>query len=575
MEERGVDNRAWLAKAEDNEEVRGMEGGQAQGEEEKMSPSCSSSEMEVAVIGSSWLVVEGEEARGMESEGDLARGLESREELVRGMESGEDLGRGMKSGEELARGNESGEELARGIESGEELARGLEIGGELASKVVKYEGTLKITVKQGEDLEKKDFLQKADPYVVVTYGDQKFQSEAVANCLSPVWEYTATLAILPCGPPVVDFQLFDWETLGRAEAMGGVGLPVPLAVSRSGQGDFWLQLEDCTSGRILVETHFTARPEGGDQEDVPGVKPDIGGEVAGDGRYTADGDAVRGVTGLTLRLEMEEERVNVTLVGEDEEDGVDYGDWSHQNDTNAFNSEILVKNRKETDEVYLPETVANMKVLQNTLVTREGNKLFYVNSLEENSCQTNNNKKLINKLSTVVQPSQYLKPELKGEKYIHKLKTDKLRMPPTKDVKILAKVMPYLSTKDKARMVNKCAADVMTALPREAKEAAAVKEALEAEIVKDLAMKSRKKLEAHRAMVEQEVLAGKLAELEAKRQSQLKADVDRKLCMARREEVWQASTEYLHVQGIRDLAEEKKQKTVLARRQQVCRIMIV
>ena len=169
----------------------------------------------------------------------------------------------------------------------------------------------------------------------------------------------------------------------------------------------------------------------------------------------------------------------------------------------------------------------------------------------------------------MVQPSQYLKPESKEEKHIHKLKTEKVRMPSIKDVKMLAKVMPYLSTKDKVRMVNKCAADVMTALPREAKVAAEAKAALEAEIVEDLELKRKKKLEAHRAKVEQEVLAGRLADLEAESQSQLKADVDRKLCVARREEVWQASTEYLHVQGIRDLAEEKRRKTVLARRQQV------
>ena len=86
MEERGVENRAWLALAEDNGEVRGRDGGQGQGEEEKMSPSCSSSEMEVAVVGSSWLVVEGEEARGMESESELARGMESGEEVGNGRE---------------------------------------------------------------------------------------------------------------------------------------------------------------------------------------------------------------------------------------------------------------------------------------------------------------------------------------------------------------------------------------------------------------------------------------------------------------------------------------------------------
>lgn len=537
MEERGVENRAWLALAEDNGEVRGRDGGQGQGEEEKMSPSCSSSEMEVAVVGSSWLVVEGEEARGMESES----------------------------------------ELARGMESGEELASGMGIGGELASKVIKYEGTLKITVKQGEALEKKDFLHKADPYIVVTYGDQKCQSEAVANCLSPVWEYTASLSLLPSGPSLVDFQLFDWDTLGRAEAMGRVGLPLPLAVRRSGQGEFWLQLENCTSGRILVETHFTARPEGGDQEGVPQVEPDTRGEVARDGRDTGDGDTVRGVTRLTLRLEMEEERVNVTLVGEEEEDGENDGDYSHQNEQNAFNSEILVKKRKEADVVDLSETVAiaNIKVLKNTVVPEERNKLFYENSLKENSCETTKNKKPKNGCSAVVhkekmvQPSQYLKPESKEEKHIHKLKTEKVRMPSIKDVKMLAKVMPYLSTKDKVRMVNKCAADVMTALPREAKVAAEAKAALEAEIVEDLELKRKKKLEAHRAKVEQEVLAGRLADLEAESQSQLKADVDRKLCVARREEVWQASTEYLHVQGIRDLAEEKRRKTVLARRQQV------
>merc|ERR1712226_36851 len=49
-----------------------------------------------------------------------------------------------------------------------------------------YVGNLKISITKAKDLEKKDILQKADPYVIVRLGSQTSKSEKVKNTLEPV-----------------------------------------------------------------------------------------------------------------------------------------------------------------------------------------------------------------------------------------------------------------------------------------------------------------------------------------------------------------------------------------------------
>jgi len=119
-----------------------------------------------------------------------------------------------------------------------------------------YVGNLKISITKAEDLEKKDILQKADPYVIVRLGSQTSKSEKVKNTLEPVWNHEVTLDLERTSPKDIEIELMDWERIGKDEPMGKILLPVGTAVDRSLTGSFWLALEQCKSGKIQISTEF-------------------------------------------------------------------------------------------------------------------------------------------------------------------------------------------------------------------------------------------------------------------------------------------------------------------------------
>merc|ERR1712130_900018 len=49
----------------------------------------------------------------------------------------------------------------------------------------------------------------------------------------------------------------DWERIGKDEPMGRVILPINQVVAKSSEEKFWVDLEDCKSGKILISTVFT------------------------------------------------------------------------------------------------------------------------------------------------------------------------------------------------------------------------------------------------------------------------------------------------------------------------------
>merc|ERR1719239_140116 len=129
-----------------------------------------------------------------------------------------------------------------------------------------FVGSMKIKIHQAKDLEKKDLLQKADPYVVLRFGSQESKSEKVKNSLTPVWNHETTIDLQRASPREIEIQLMDWERIGKDEPMGKILLPVGEAVKNSGKGSFWIDLQDCKSGKILISTEFN----GSDAEAVTG-----------------------------------------------------------------------------------------------------------------------------------------------------------------------------------------------------------------------------------------------------------------------------------------------------------------
>ena len=49
-------------------------------------------------------------------------------------------------------------------------------------------GRVKLMVHRAEQLEKKDVSGKSDPYVVITYQDQRQETKVCKKTLEPVWD---------------------------------------------------------------------------------------------------------------------------------------------------------------------------------------------------------------------------------------------------------------------------------------------------------------------------------------------------------------------------------------------------
>merc|ERR1712223_1064692 len=135
------------------------------------------------------------------------------------------------------------------------------MGGEPANKETTrkmiYTGKLQINVIKAEDLEKMDVLQKADPYVNVKYGSQVSKSKKKKNTLTPEWKHKVDLNLEGESLDEIEIEVMDWERLGKDEPMGKVALPLEVAVDKSSEGGFWLDLKGCKSGRLMVATEVS------------------------------------------------------------------------------------------------------------------------------------------------------------------------------------------------------------------------------------------------------------------------------------------------------------------------------
>merc|ERR1711884_422514 len=120
-----------------------------------------------------------------------------------------------------------------------------------------YTGKLQINVIKAEDLEKMDVLQKADPYVNVKHGSEVSKSKKKKNTLTPEWNHKVDLNLEGESLDEIEIEVMDWERLSRAEPMGKVALPLEVAVDKSSEGGFWLELKDCKSGRLMLATEFS------------------------------------------------------------------------------------------------------------------------------------------------------------------------------------------------------------------------------------------------------------------------------------------------------------------------------
>merc|ERR1712115_278655 len=117
-------------------------------------------------------------------------------------------------------------------------------------------GLITVTVHKARDIEKKGMFGKADPYVIMTYGDQKAKSKTIKNNYNPEWEFTAKFNIKKEVTEGIKISVFD-DDIGKDDALGMKVLDIAAIQEYQQLKSQWIPLESCKSGEVLISAEFT------------------------------------------------------------------------------------------------------------------------------------------------------------------------------------------------------------------------------------------------------------------------------------------------------------------------------
>lgn len=130
-------------------------------------------------------------------------------------------------------------------------------------------GRIKVTIHRAEDLKAKDINGKADPYAVLTYEDQKFETKVCKKTLEPEWDHEMFIDVHEGGDNQVKIELFDKDKIGKDETMGWTTVDVRRI---SKQGSILEELDNLLGakrGRVMWSMTFL--PEEEDPMNAPEV----------------------------------------------------------------------------------------------------------------------------------------------------------------------------------------------------------------------------------------------------------------------------------------------------------------
>ncbi|XWS11534.1 hypothetical protein CRYUN_Cryun37aG0006600 [Craigia yunnanensis] len=102
--------------------------------------------------------------------------------------------------------------------------------------MVEFIGLLKVKVVKGTNLAIRDMMT-SDPYVVLTLGQQTFQTTIIKSNLNPVWNEELMLSV-PHDFGPVKLQVYDHDTFSADDIMGEAEIDIqPLITSAMAYGD--------------------------------------------------------------------------------------------------------------------------------------------------------------------------------------------------------------------------------------------------------------------------------------------------------------------------------------------------
>ena len=115
-------------------------------------------------------------------------------------------------------------------------------------------GDLSLIVHSAANLEKKNKLKKADPYVVCSLGESKFKSSTVKNSSKPVWEHKAQFEINHMTPLTLSIEVFD-DDIGKDAAIGDISIDLAELMSNC-KVEAKARLENCKTGDLVFSAFF-------------------------------------------------------------------------------------------------------------------------------------------------------------------------------------------------------------------------------------------------------------------------------------------------------------------------------
>jgi len=143
------------------------------------------------------------------------------------------------------------------------------------------QGNIHLEVVEAKDLIKADMIGKADPYAVISYGDDKVKTKSIKNNQNPKWNFDTDISTTPGGPNNVKIEVFDKDKFGKDKPLGSADIDIPSLINNGALQDAWIPLDGVKSGQVKVSAGF--EPVNGDRSRHGSEGPDgsRGGSVLG------------------------------------------------------------------------------------------------------------------------------------------------------------------------------------------------------------------------------------------------------------------------------------------------------
>ena len=117
--------------------------------------------------------------------------------------------------------------------------------------------SIKLSIYKAKDLPKKGFFGKADPYVLLMFGEQTYKSNTVNNNQNPEWNYDIEFDIDSDTPNEVDLLIFDEDITSKDDIIGKATISLTDIIDNKKMVNKWLKLQECKSGEVLYSAEYT------------------------------------------------------------------------------------------------------------------------------------------------------------------------------------------------------------------------------------------------------------------------------------------------------------------------------